>query len=145
MGRGDLTDEQWAALEPLLPKDAKAARPPVRPRRQLIDGVRFRVRTGVPWRDMPAEYWPWGRVYDLFRRWQRDGRRQERSLDRPVSTVTREVTCNGGPHGYRADQAHRATERRARRRPVLLPSTSRACAASPGASLSSWWSRGFFG
>nr|WP_275424297.1 transposase [Streptomyces parvus] len=29
----------------------------------------FRVRTGVPWRDVPAEYGPWSRVYDLFRRW----------------------------------------------------------------------------
>jgi transposase len=39
----------------------------------LIDGIRFRVRTGVPWRDVPVEYRPWGRIYDLFRRWQRDG------------------------------------------------------------------------
>lgn len=48
-------------------------RPPVWPRRRLLDGIRFRVRTGVPWRDVPAEYGPWGRVYDLFRRWQRNG------------------------------------------------------------------------
>jgi putative transposase of IS4/5 family DUF4096/DDE family transposase len=40
---------------------------------QLIDGIRFRVRTGVPWRDVPVEYGPWGRVYGLFRRWQRNG------------------------------------------------------------------------
>ncbi|WKN19690.1 IS5 family transposase [Streptomyces sp. JUS-F4] len=73
MGRGDLTDEQWAVLEPLLPKGARLGRPPVWPRRQLIDGIRFRVRTGVPWRDVPAEYGPWSRVYDLFRRWQRNG------------------------------------------------------------------------
>ncbi|MCX5415760.1 transposase [Streptomyces sp. NBC_00059] len=66
MGRGDLTDEQWAVLEPLLPKGRRAGRPPVWPRRQLIDGIRFRVRTGVPWRDVPVEYGPWGRVYDLF-------------------------------------------------------------------------------
>ncbi|WP_424889610.1 helix-turn-helix domain-containing protein [Streptomyces sp. XH2] len=39
-----------------------------------------------------------------------------RRLDRPTSTVTREVMRNGGPTGYRADLAHRATERRARRR-----------------------------
>lgn len=38
-----------------------------------------------------------------------------KGLDRPVSTVTREVMRNGGPHDYRADQAHRATQRRARR------------------------------
>ncbi|MFF3782409.1 IS5 family transposase [Streptomyces sp. NPDC001933] len=75
MGRGDLTDEQWAVLEPLLPKGMKAGRPSVWPRRQLIDGIRFRVRTGVPWRDVPVQYGPWGRVYDLFRRWQRNGTR----------------------------------------------------------------------
>ena len=39
-----------------------------------------------------------------------------RRLDRPTSTVTREVMRNGGPTAYRADLAHRATERRARRR-----------------------------
>ncbi|OCC11545.1 IS5 family transposase [Streptomyces sp. PTY087I2] len=73
MGRGDLTDEQWAVLEPLLPKGARSGRPLVWPRRQLIDGIRFRVRTGVPWRNVPSEYGSWGRVYDLFRRWQRNG------------------------------------------------------------------------
>ncbi|MGC4853443.1 helix-turn-helix domain-containing protein [Micromonospora sp. DT4] len=39
-----------------------------------------------------------------------------RRLDRPTSTVTREVLRNGGPNAYRADLAHRATERRSRRR-----------------------------
>nr|WP_235967917.1 IS5 family transposase [Streptomyces mesophilus] len=73
MGRGDLTDNQWAVLEPLLPKGTRAGRAPVWHRRRLIGGIRFRVRTGVPWRDVPAEYGPWGRVYDLFRRWQRSG------------------------------------------------------------------------
>lgn len=73
MARGDLTDEQWALLEPLLPVRKKVGRPATWTRRQLIDGIRFRVRTGVPWRDVPERYGPWGRVYDLFRRWQRDG------------------------------------------------------------------------
>ncbi|MFK0287304.1 transposase [Streptomyces sp. NPDC090499] len=73
MGRGDLTHEQWAVLEPLLPKGTEAGRPPVWPRRQLIDGIRFRVRTGVPWPGVPVGYGPRGRAYDLFRRWQRDG------------------------------------------------------------------------
>ncbi|MFF3753191.1 transposase [Streptomyces sp. NPDC002018] len=43
-------------------------------RRHTAYGIRFRVRTGVPWRDMPVEYGPWGRVYDPFRRWQRASR-----------------------------------------------------------------------
>ncbi|CCK24476.1 putative transposase [Streptomyces davaonensis JCM 4913] len=56
-----------------MPKGKKSGRPPTWARRQLINGIRFRVRTGIPWRDLPAEYGPWGRAYDLFRRWQRDG------------------------------------------------------------------------
>ncbi|MFB4302998.1 helix-turn-helix domain-containing protein [Actinomadura sp. NTSP31] len=44
-----------------------------------------------------------------------------RRLDRPTSTITREVMRNGGPAGYRADLAHRATERRAHRRRQAAP------------------------
>ncbi|MEH0532749.1 IS5 family transposase [Streptomyces stelliscabiei] len=73
MGRGDLTNGQWARLEPLLPQGIKPGRPLVWTRRQLIDGIRWRTRTGAPWRDVPERYGPWERVYDLFRRWQRDG------------------------------------------------------------------------
>ncbi|MFJ6868134.1 MarR family transcriptional regulator [Streptomyces termitum] len=50
-----------------------------------------------------------------------------RRLERPTSTVTREVTRNGGPAAYRPDQAHRATEHRARRRrpaPAGVPARS---------------------
>lgn len=39
-----------------------------------------------------------------------------RRLDRPTSTITREVMRNGGPTAYRADLAHRATERRTHQR-----------------------------
>jgi transposase len=73
VARGDLTDEQWARLEPLLPKGKKAGRPPIWSRRQLIDGIRWRTRAGTPWRDVPERYGPWDRIYDLFRRRQRDG------------------------------------------------------------------------
>ncbi|PNG23837.1 GbsR/MarR family transcriptional regulator [Streptomyces cahuitamycinicus] len=44
-----------------------------------------------------------------------------RHLDRPTSTITREVMRNGGPTAYRADLAHRATERRAHRRRQAAP------------------------
>lgn len=71
--RFDLTDAQWAVLEPLLPAGARAGRPPVHPRRRLIDGVRWRVRVGAPWRDVPERYGPWQSVYSFFRRWQLAG------------------------------------------------------------------------
>lgn len=49
-----------------------------------------------------------------------------RSLDRPTSTITREVMRNGGPTAYRADLAHRATERRAHRRTQAAPRVAEA-------------------
>ncbi|MGK3106233.1 IS5 family transposase [Streptomyces sp. WAC05858] len=73
MGRHDLTNAQWAKLEPLLPAGKKSGRPQVHTKRQLIDGIRWRARAGAPWRDVPERYGPWGTVYGLFRRWQRDG------------------------------------------------------------------------
>ncbi|MFC5958038.1 IS5 family transposase [Streptomyces pratens] len=72
-GRHDLTNAQWAKLEPLLPVGRKPGRPPVHTERQLIDGIRWRTRAGAPWRDVPERYGPWETVYGLFRRWQRDG------------------------------------------------------------------------
>ena len=72
-GRFDLTDAQWAVLEPLLPVGKKPGRPPKWTKRQLIDGIRWRVRAGTPWRDVPPVYGSWQAVYGLFRRWQRAG------------------------------------------------------------------------
>lgn len=72
-GRADLTDAQWAVLEPALPRGKKPGRPPERTKRQLIDGIRWRTRAGAPWRDVPLCYGPWQTVYGLFRRWQRNG------------------------------------------------------------------------
>jgi len=71
--RFDLTDDQWAALQPLLPTGIKPGRPPKWSKRQLIDGIRWRVRVGSPWRDVPDCYGPWQTIYGLFRRWQRSG------------------------------------------------------------------------
>jgi transposase len=71
--RFDLTDAQWAGLEPLLPKPKKSGRPSKWTKRQLIDGIRWRVRVGAPWRDVPDCYGSWQAVYSLFRRWQRAG------------------------------------------------------------------------
>ena len=71
--RFDLSDAQWARLEPLLPKPKKSGRPSWWAKRQLIDGIRWRVRVGAPWRDVPEYYGAWQAFYGLFRRWQRAG------------------------------------------------------------------------
>lgn len=60
-------------LAALLPVGKKPGGPLKWTKRQLIDGIRWRVRTGSPWRDVPARYGTWQRVYGLFRAWQRAG------------------------------------------------------------------------
>jgi len=71
--RHDLTDAQWAVLAPLLPAASGKGRPPKWTKRQLIDGIPWRIRVGAPWRDVPEQYAPWPTLYGLFRRWQRAG------------------------------------------------------------------------
>ncbi|WP_226962381.1 MULTISPECIES: transposase [unclassified Streptomyces] len=95
MARGDLTDAQWARLEPLSPQGKKPGRPPTRIRRQLIDGIRFRTRTGVPWRDVPERYGPSARSHDLFRRWRRDGA-WRRSYGYDSRLAVGMVSCKSG-------------------------------------------------
>ncbi|WP_162562072.1 transposase, partial [Salinispora mooreana] len=56
--RHDLTDAQWQQLAVLLPAASVKGRPPKWDKRQLINGIRWRIRIGSPWRDVPAEYGP---------------------------------------------------------------------------------------
>lgn len=69
-----MTDEQWALLEPHLPRP-RPGRPGRRwaDHRTVIDGVMWRVRTGSPWRDVPAGYGPWKTVYNRHRLWSANG------------------------------------------------------------------------
>jgi len=64
-------DAVWVVLEPLLPVAATGRR--ARNRRLQIDGIRWRIRTGCPWRDVPERFGPWQSLYRVFRAWQRDG------------------------------------------------------------------------
>lgn len=62
-GERDLTDAQWAVIEPLLPSTKGKRSRPFRDHRPLIDGIIFRFRTGCPWRDVPERYGPWRAVW----------------------------------------------------------------------------------
>jgi transposase len=72
MHRGDLTDQQWQRLQPLLPKRKKTGRPPSDDRR-IVNGILWILRTGAPWRDLPERYGPWRTVASRFYRWQQAG------------------------------------------------------------------------
>ena len=61
--RGDLTNEQWAKLAPLLPPQKPATGTPNNDHRGIINGMLWKLRTGAPWRDLPERYGPWSTVY----------------------------------------------------------------------------------
>jgi transposase len=70
--RHELSDEQWQVIEPLLPVSGARGRPRVDDRR-VINGMLFKAKTGVAWRDLPERYGPWKTVYNRFWRWSRNG------------------------------------------------------------------------
>ena len=54
-----LTDAAWERIEPLMPSSAGRPGRPWRDHRQAVEGIIYRFRTGIAWRDLPAEYGPW--------------------------------------------------------------------------------------
>lgn len=70
--RHELTNAQWDRIAGLLPA---VGGPGGRwaDHRTVVNGVLFRTRTGIPWRDLPERYGPWQTVYERHRRWSADG------------------------------------------------------------------------
>ncbi len=71
MARFDLTDDEWAAIEPLLPK--KGRDPARKDDRKILNGIFYILRTGAPWRDLPERYGPRTTVYNRYVRWGERG------------------------------------------------------------------------
>ena len=70
--RHALTDDQWERLRPVLPPRRRGPAS-IRGDRLFIDGVLFRARTGLPWRDLPERFGPWKSVFNRFSNWARKG------------------------------------------------------------------------
>jgi putative transposase len=69
----DLTDAQWAYLEPMIPKPSADAPPTVIERREIVNGILYLLRTGCSWRQMPHDLPNGKTVYHYFRLWSRQG------------------------------------------------------------------------
>ncbi|QKG23508.1 transposase [Actinomadura verrucosospora] len=67
----DLSDDEWSRIADLLPSDGRG--PHWIDHRAVIDGIRHRERTGIPWRQLPARYGHWRTVYGRYRLWMNDG------------------------------------------------------------------------
>jgi transposase len=73
-GRGDLTDEQWEKLQPLLPPQKAWTGQPAADHRRILNGILWLHRTGAPWRDIPAErYGNHRTISSRFYRWRKAG------------------------------------------------------------------------
>jgi putative transposase len=114
----DLTDEQFALLEPFLPRPKRTGRPPAN-LRQVVNALLYLVRTGCQWRMLPKDFPPWSTVHTWYRRWRTAGTWQRitealrqqvrRQAGRPPSPRSSAVDSQsvktagqGGPKGYDA-------------------------------------------
>src|ERR1043166_711313 len=89
----DLKDEQWAVVEPFLPKVERRAEGKGRPRvgdRAILNGILWVLRTGAPWHDMPNRYPPYQTCHRRFQQWQRDG-----TLTRLLHTLAEDLRVRG--------------------------------------------------
>ena len=69
----DVSDKQWAIIEPLLPQPKTGGRPHTTDMREVVNGIFYVLRTGCAWRQLPHDFPPWSTAYDYFRRFRNDG------------------------------------------------------------------------
>ena len=90
MRRHELTDRHWAALAPLLPPERPRTGRPNQAHRTIVNGIIWKLATGVPWRDVPERYGPWSTLYSRFRRWRLAG-----IWDRVLAALQRRADAAG--------------------------------------------------
>jgi transposase len=109
--RTDLTDAQWAALQPLLPAAKRRGRPRTTLRR-VVNGLFYLLTAGCQWRLLPHGFPPWQTVYHHWRSWCRAGlparlntrlrrlvRRAAGKRTRPTAAVLDSQTVRASGHG----------------------------------------------
>jgi transposase len=92
LDRHDLTVVEWARLEPLLPDRTPRRGGRWADHRQIVNGVFWRTRCGLPWRDLPTQYGCWKTVYNRHRRWSGDG-----TWERILDELRRDTDVSQGP------------------------------------------------
>lgn len=69
----DLSPMECEILIPHVPQPKKGGRPAEYERFEIVNAVRYLLRTGCAWRLLPHDFPPWGIVYHYFSTWRRDG------------------------------------------------------------------------
>ena len=144
MKRHELTDEQWALVEPHLPLSTARTGRPERDRRTQLNGIFWILATGAPWRDLPERFGPWQTVYGHFSRWRRIGvfaaivEALQVKLD-DKGYIDWELWCVDGASVRAARAAAGADKKASTDIPTNLPTTHWA-AAEAGLARNSTWS-----
>lgn len=82
----DLTDAQWAFLEPWIPPPRPGGRPRKTDMREVVNAIFYLTREGCRWRSLPHDFPPWKTVYNYFEEWKRDG-----TWDRFLNVLRRQL------------------------------------------------------
>ena len=69
----DLTDAEWAILEPSMPPSEAVGRPPTTDPREVVNAILYILRSGCPWRILPKDFEPRSTVQRYFYTWRDDG------------------------------------------------------------------------
>jgi transposase len=69
----DVSDAEWAVLEAYIPQPLAGGRPAEHARREIVNAIRYVLRTGCQWRYLPHDFPPTKTVYDYFRLWSQQG------------------------------------------------------------------------
>ena len=87
----DLTNQEWAILEPLIPPPKPGGRPCRWERREIVDAILYVLRSGGIWRLLPHDFPPWQTVYHYFRLWSLDG-----TWEKAMTALRKQVRVKGG-------------------------------------------------
>ena len=69
----DLTDPEWAILEPLIPPAKRGGRPRTVNMREVLNAIIYVLKTGCQWDQLPHDFPPKGTVYEYFNQWRKGG------------------------------------------------------------------------
>ena len=135
MRRHELSNAQWALVsERMSPTGRPGGR--WRSHREVVNGLFWKLDTGVPWRDIPAPYGPWQTIYDRFVRWRRNGL-FDRLLERLHLRLDGQGTDRPGclVRGRHQHPCHPGRRRRPKggmpMSRTIMPSAARAAALAP--------------
>ena len=73
----DLSDEEWAILEPLIPPAKRGGRPRSVNRREVMNAIFYVLKTGCQWANLPGDFPPYSTVFDYYNQWRKHKRWQQ--------------------------------------------------------------------